>query len=96
VKTVVADRQSKQQPVLGELPFAPTIRRSLLAIRCRFPSWLIALWQTQRSAPTICYSLFAIRYSLPFDQSLIANRQSLPFCYSLPLRDCDKFWGGGA
>jgi phosphoglycerate kinase len=25
------------------------------------------------------HSLFAIRYSLPFDQSLIANRQSLPF-----------------
>jgi hypothetical protein len=85
------------------------IRHSLFASRRCFPSWLIALWQTQGSAPTICYSLFAIRYSLPFDQSLIANRQSLPFdqspianrqslpfCYSLPLRDCDKFWGGGA
>jgi hypothetical protein len=40
------------------------------------------------------HSLFAIRYSLPFLP--VANRQSLPFRYSLPLRDCDKFWGGGA
>jgi len=31
------------------------------------------------------HSLFATRYSLPFDQSPIAIRQSLPFSKGLPL-----------
>jgi hypothetical protein len=59
--SVVADSHSNMQ-LQGELPFAPTIRQSLFATRCRFPSWLIA-------TPT----------SLPFDQSPIAIRYSLPF-----------------
>ncbi|MDT7972500.1 MAG: hypothetical protein RRB24_06690 [Armatimonadota bacterium] len=32
-----------------------------------------------RTAVRPYYSLLAIRYSLPFDQSPVANRQSLPF-----------------
>jgi hypothetical protein len=58
---VVANSHANMQ-LQGELPFAPTIRQSLFANRCRFPSWLIA-------TPT----------SLPFDQSPIAIRYSLPF-----------------
>jgi hypothetical protein len=54
-----------------------------------------SLFATRYSLP-FDQSPIANRQSLPFDQSPIANRQSLPFRYSLPLRDCDKFWGGGA
>jgi hypothetical protein len=59
--SVVANSHANMQ-LQGEPPFAPTIRQSLFANRCRFPSWLIA-------TPT----------SLPFDQSPIAIRYSLPF-----------------
>ncbi|MFA0768889.1 MAG: hypothetical protein OXFUSZZB_002217, partial [Candidatus Fervidibacter sp.] len=68
------------------------------SVRGCFPSWLIALRQTQGSAPTIRYSLpflpvanrqspFAAVFPswliatptlLPFDQSPVANRPSLP------------------
>jgi hypothetical protein len=77
VKTVVADRQSKQQPVLGELPFAPTIRLlfayySPFAIRRSLPFSVVA--DSLMADTKVCpyHSLFAIRYSLPFLP--VANR----------------------
>ncbi len=92
---VVANRHSRQHPVLGELPFAPTILHSL-----PFPVVANSLMADTRVCPY--HSLFATRYSLPFlpvanrqsppfDQSPIAIRQSLSFRYSLPFGDCAKF-----
>jgi hypothetical protein len=45
-----------------------TSRHSLFAIRCRYPSWLIA---TPTCLP-FAHSLLANRHSLPFCQSLLA------------------------
>jgi hypothetical protein len=86
--SVVADSHSNSSRLQGELPFAPTIRHSPFAIRCRsfpvairqslpFPVVADSLMADTKVCPY--HSLFATRYSLPFDQSPIAIRQSLPF-----------------
>jgi len=59
---VVANSHANMQ-LQGELPFAPTIRQSLFANRCRFPSWLIATPTCNFRANCHSPLLFASRYS---------------------------------
>jgi hypothetical protein len=71
--SVVADRHSNRLPfpaLWDELPFAPTIRQSPFAIRCRFLSWLVA-------TPTN-HSPVAIRYSLLFFSLLFTAHWATP------------------